>query len=210
MASVGVSVRKALQDFDQGEFESAMMHACNAVDGTSKKAFPEMRKHGHRFTRLLRENYAILGPFGIPGINLHTTRWPVDVTSHVQDGLPDAADLIYGIHRCSHGHGDELPEGFELIRCANISGADSLISIEKGSVRLSDNVIFGLLAVAISSPLNLGQVSAEGCNLTYRGIRFMVNDLWGKHDELLATLSQFDLPVIHIDFAHMMNLNSDD
>lgn len=38
-------------------------------------------------------------------------------------GQPDLADLIYGVHRCCHGHGDDLPDGFELLsRCRRAAG----------------------------------------------------------------------------------------
>jgi hypothetical protein len=35
--NVGESVRKAIDDWEHGELEAAMLHACNAVDGTAKK-----------------------------------------------------------------------------------------------------------------------------------------------------------------------------
>jgi hypothetical protein len=38
--NVGDSVRKAIDDWEQGELESSMLHACNAVDGTAKKLYP--------------------------------------------------------------------------------------------------------------------------------------------------------------------------
>jgi len=210
MANVGYSVNKSLHEFDQGDLISAMIHACNAVDGTSKKSFPEMHKHGKRFTRLLRESYAILGPFGIPGIDLVNTRWPVDVGSHVPDKLPDAADVIYGIHRCIHNHGEDMPDGFELVRCANGASIDATTVISKGRVRLPDNIIFGLLAVAITSPKNSSQIADDSCYLTFRDRRFAVNDLWGQRDELISILSEYKLPVLRIDFAHMMDLHSVD
>lgn len=28
--------------------------------------------------------------------------------------LPDIADVLYHVHRCAHGHGDEVVDGFEL------------------------------------------------------------------------------------------------
>lgn len=57
---VGDSVRKAIDDWQAGEFESAMLHACNAVDGTAKKIYPNLGSNA-RFTKLLRDSYSILG-----------------------------------------------------------------------------------------------------------------------------------------------------
>jgi hypothetical protein len=109
------SVRKAIDEWEQRDLESAMLHACNAVDGTAGKLYPRLGNQA-RFTRILRENYAILGPMGAPGIDLIGTRFPVTVRKvTAQGGKPDLADVLYGIHRCCHAHGDELPEGFDLL-----------------------------------------------------------------------------------------------
>ena len=59
--NVGESVRKCIDDWEHGELDSAMLHACNAIDGTAKKLYPTLANND-RFTRLLRDNYAILGP----------------------------------------------------------------------------------------------------------------------------------------------------
>jgi hypothetical protein len=60
------SVRKATVDWEQGEPEASMLHACNAIDGTARKLYPKLGNK-ERFTRVLRENYGILGPMGAPG-----------------------------------------------------------------------------------------------------------------------------------------------
>ncbi len=70
---VGKSVSKAIADRLMGDMESAMLHACNAVDGTAKKMYPNLGV-GARFRKLLRENYVgILEPM-MPGINLARLR----------------------------------------------------------------------------------------------------------------------------------------
>ena len=113
--NVGDSVRKSIDDWESGEHDSAMLHACNAIDGTARKVYHALGSNA-RFTRLLRDNYAILGPMGMPGIDLVETRFPAAVERpKAPGGRPDLADVIYGIHRCSHGHGEELPGAFELI-----------------------------------------------------------------------------------------------
>ena len=49
-----------------------MLHACNAVDGTAKKAYPAFGKLQNklRFTTMLRDNYGVFGPMAAPGIDL--------------------------------------------------------------------------------------------------------------------------------------------
>ena len=87
--NVGNSVRKAIDDWERGDSESAMLQACNAVDGTARKVYPTLGSN-RRFTQVLRENYAILGPMGAPGINLVETRFPVTVPRPTtDDSRPD-------------------------------------------------------------------------------------------------------------------------
>jgi hypothetical protein len=75
---VGDSIRKAIDDWAHGDPEAAMLHARNALRGTASKRYPSEGSKA-RFTRFLRENYAIFGPMGAPGIDLAAMRWPVKV-----------------------------------------------------------------------------------------------------------------------------------
>ena len=203
--NVGNSIRKAIDDWEHGELESAMLHACNAVDGTAKKLYPALGSN-ERFTRLLRENYGILGPMGAPGINLVETRFPVTVQRpRAAGGTPDIADVIYGIHRCTHGHGDELPSGFELIQDAAGPSRLTHMSIERGKVRLSDRMIFGLLAVAVLSPVNQDQHAPAGYHLTFgESTRLDINDWWGRASDFPAIAAREPLPQVTLDFTSWM------
>lgn len=149
---VGDSVRHAMDEWERSNLEAAMLHACNAVDGTATKVHPALGSN-RRFTRLLRESYAILGPMGVPGINLAETRFPVDVPRPTTpDGKPDIADVIYGIHRCSHGHGDELPDGFALIPNAGGPPGYTRLELARGKFRMSDRIVFALLRSLCYAP----------------------------------------------------------
>jgi hypothetical protein len=111
---VSNSVRKAIKDYEDGDTDAAMLHSCNAVDGTAKKLRPMLGSNA-RFTKLLRDNHFILSQWRLqdePG----DTRFPVKVEhSKAPGGQPDFAHIVYGIHRCHHGHGEALPGGFELM-----------------------------------------------------------------------------------------------
>jgi hypothetical protein len=203
---VGDSVRKAINDWEDGELDSAMLHACNAIDGTASKVYPGLGSNV-RFTQLLRENYSIFGSMGVPGIDLYATRWPVKVSRpKASEGMPDIADVIYGIHRCSHGHGDELPEGFELIPDASGPTCITQVLIEKGKVRLSDRVIFGLLAVAILSPVNVDQQVPTGYHLTFAGQELQIVDWWGRRDDFEKLVAAESLPSVVMDFTDWMDV----
>ena len=203
---VGDSVRLAIDDWERGEFEAAMLHACNAVDGTAKKVYSEAGSKA-RFTRLLRESYGILGPMGTPGIDIVETRFPVRVErSKTRDGKPDMADVIYGIHRCSHGHGDELPDGFELISDAAGPSGRTRMRIEKGKIQLSDRVIFGLLAVAVLSPANVGQVVPDGYYLTFgSAVTLYINEWWGRAADFPSVAAVEPMPRVKLDFNEWMD-----
>jgi hypothetical protein len=206
--NVGNSVRKAIDDWERREIEAAMLHACNAVDGTAKKLCPTLGSNA-RFTRLLRENYAILGPMGAPGINLPETRFPVDVPRpKATGGLPDLADVIYGIHRCSHGHGEDLPGGFELLEDAAGPKRITRMLVEKGKVRLSDRIVFGLLAVAVLSPANRDQAVPDGYHLTFsESTKMPINEWWGRASDFPSIVAQDPTPSVKLDFRDWMPRN---
>lgn len=203
--NVGNSVRKAIADWEAGDLDSAMLHACNAIDGTAKKLYPKLGSNA-RFTQLLRENYSILGPMGMPGINLDETRFPVKVERpKAPGGEPDLADVIYGVHRCSHGHGDELPGGYELIQDARGPARYTRCEIQKGAIRLSDRVIFGLVAVAVLSPANKGQHVPDGYYLTFGATaKLIINEWWGRAADFPAVAATDPVPSVKLDFAEWM------
>lgn len=204
---VGNSVRKAIDDWEAGELEAAMLHACNAIDGTATKVYPDLLSNNARFTRLLREHYYILGPMGAPGINLVTTRWPVSVGHpKASGGKPDIADVVYGVHRCSHGHGRELPDGFELLQDACGPSPYTSMRIEKGKVQLSDRIIFGLLAVAVMCPANRDQWVPDGYFFTFGPLRLPINEWWGRASDFPTVAAQDPGPQVTLDFADWMNV----
>lgn len=205
LLNVGNSVCKAIDDWEHGDLEPAMLHACNAVDGTAKKLYPTLGSNA-RFTRVLRENYSILGPMGAPGVDLVATRFPVTVQRpQAVGGRPDIADVIYSIHRCTHGHGDELPQGFELMRDAAGPRRLTHMQVERGKVRLSDRIIFGLLAVAILSPANRDQRVPAGYYLTFgESTRLEINDWWGRAADFPAIAARDPVPQVTLDFTNWM------
>ena len=205
MASVANSVRKAIEDWSIGETEFAMLHACNAVDGTARKVHPHLGNND-RFTRLLRDNYAILGPMSAPGIDLVNTRWPARTARpKAPGGQPDFADLVYGVHRCSHGHGDDLPDGFELIPNAAGLALVTTIQVQPGKVQLSDRVIFGLLGVAVLDPVNADQVLPARYFLSFAGVQYPIQDWWGRAEDFMPILGSQPLSSVKLDFGDWMN-----
>jgi hypothetical protein len=201
---VGESVRHAIDEWQRGNVDAAMLHACNAVDGTAKKVFPGLGSN-QRFTRLLRENYGILGPMAAPGINIAETRFPVSVPRPTAPGgEPDFADVIYGIHRCTHGHGDELPDGFELLPDAGGPIERTRIALTtEGGFRMSDRVIFGLLGVAVLNPVNNNQSAPPGYHLMYGHQGMLIEEWWGRAADFPSIVAAGPaMPSVKLDFGN--------
>lgn len=143
----------------------------------------------------------------LPGIDIANTAFPVKIKNPTAiGGNPDVADIIYGIHRCIHGHGDELPDGFSLMKDAKYGGNYTKILIERGKLRLSDRSIFGLLAVAVLSIANKDQLDSKlnGYRLTFGGnIEFLINDWWGRGQDFLETIKLHtpNPPNVRLDFG---------
>lgn len=196
MVSVGESVRLALKLYNDGEDEAALLFACLAVDGTAKKTRPTTEGNRQRFTGFIRDSYAIFGPFAMPGIDTSTI-FPISLDGQSHEF--DIADLVYKVHRCTHGHGDELPQGFEIL--PDSRGPERLthleVDLDGGHLRISDRTIFGLIAIAVASPANADQRSAQGDYLTFDGrFRFEINDHWGQPKGFDEAIAQVEMPKV--------------
>jgi hypothetical protein len=121
------------------------------------------------------------------------------------DGKPDIADVLYGIHRCCHAHGDELPEGFALLRDAAGPARLTRMEIERGKIRLSDRMIFGLLAAAVLSSANKSATDSKlnSYYLTFGGsAKLIINEWWGRAKDFPAIAAQDPTPILKLDFKN--------
>lgn len=210
---VGKSINKAVHDRLSGDLESAMLHACNAVDGTAKKVYPSLGV-GARFRKLLRENYnGILEPM-VPGINFEKTVFPISISgASGPGGLPDVADVLYVIHRCHHGHGEPLPVGWELVPDSTTEPPRTTMNFASPNgqwvVRLSDRIIYGMAAVALLSPANVGQ-DLDDAYLIYKSVSSDItvqldNGWWGRVADLAAiTAMDRKRTSLTLDFSNVM------
>lgn len=210
---VGKSISKAITERLGGDLESAMLHACNAVDGTAKKMYPSLGV-GARFRKMLRENYCgILEPM-MPGINLAETVFPASISGATGPGrLPDVADILYVIHRCHEGHGDALPVGYELVPDTTTEPPRTTMDFASPSghwvVRLSDRSIYAMAAVALLSPANVGQALADVV-LTWSSVSGdirvrMDNGWWGRADDFAAITAMDRKRIsVKLDFTNVM------
>ena len=115
------------------------------------------------------------------------------------------ADVIYGIHRCTHGHGDELPDGFKLLEDAAGPARFTRMEVENGKLRLSDRIIFGLLSVAVLSPSNTDQRVPDGYYLSFgRSTKLVINEWWARAADFPAIAATDPTPSVTLDFGEWM------
>ena len=98
-----------IRDDQQARLESATRHGCNAVDGTARQRVGT--EGSQRLEQILREGYDVLLPMSGLDYGWHTGVLPAGSGG----GSGDLAEILYKNHRCAQGHGDELPDGFELM-----------------------------------------------------------------------------------------------
>lgn len=178
------SLKKAVDEIVANDYESAMLHVCNAIDGTAQK------KYGGKssrtiYTKFLRDHYDLICALtGLPQLNLKDTIWPVTVE---RTEKPDFAEMIYGVHRCGHNHGAEVPEGFAFYPDTNDPLNKTTLKIQNGSVGLSDRFIWALITIVVLDPVNndlrLLSPELDGYYLTIGKKRYLINEWWGKLDD---------------------------
>jgi hypothetical protein len=195
---VGDSVRRSLDLWERREWDAAMVHACNAVEGTARKRYPQLGV-ATRFKRTIRESLDIFRVMAAPGIDFEQSRFPVAVKSDSPDGRPDVADVLYGVHRWSHGHDSELPEGFELTPHSDRPAGVHVW--RSGKIQLPASTVIGLLAVAVFSPENKGEVIPDGYQLSWYQHVFHVCMWWGWQDHFREIIGSAQIPQVTLDFA---------
>jgi hypothetical protein len=174
---IGKHLQLVIDDSARGEYDSALMHACIAFDGTAKKVYPSLGV-GARFKTLFRESHWIIEPLGIPGINLDESFFlnvPLDKAPR-----PDLADVMYHAVRCSHTHGDVPPAGIRLSE-PEVPGINSL-TLADGHFHLPACLPFGLLVACVLHPVNTDQTAPDGYFFSLGPGRYPLNDWWGHAD----------------------------
>lgn len=174
-----------------------MSHACNAVDGTGNKRYPQSGI-ASRFRLVIRDSLDIFHVMTAPGIDFEHTRFPVAVKSDLPDQRPDIADVLYGIHRCSHGHDDELPNGFDLTRHGS---PDTKVHIwREGRIQLPASSVLGLLAVAVFASENKGEAIPINYQLSWYQHEFQISGWWGWQDHFREIISTAQFARVPLDF----------
>ena len=171
-------IKSSLDATDRMELDQAMLFACLAVDGTAKKAYPDIQLVGERFKKFIIENLDII-ELMYGGLNLKETIFPFE-NKKGNFGLK-FEDIVYEKFRCSLAHGDELPEGYGI----TVKIAEGIqhfkVDIKGQSMTFPESVIYALGFACVLSPVNCEQ-KIGSFDYHYRDPinHYVIDSWWGK------------------------------
>jgi hypothetical protein len=178
----------AIDDAEAGKFNAALLHACIAIDTTSKRLYPSEKGVGVRYANCLRRYCWILEPMIGAGLNLVAARF-----SNIKlrkTASPDFAEIIYEVFRCYHAHGDEVPPSFSV----TISKGAFLShwTLTEGELHMPDRVVWALLAVAVFAEVNRREKSTGNYYLSLGTEQFRIFDWWGREDDFRPVAERYN------------------
>lgn len=182
-------VKFAIDDYQSQKFESALMHACFAIEGTARNLYKKDPATRKDYKACLREYYWIIEPMIGGGINLDETPFTnlkIDNGHGKQLTTIDLADVIYHIFRCSLGHCKSIPLKYKLRTTVN---GFPTWSVGNNELMMPDCIIWALLAVSVFSKTNSGIKTKGDYFLSYGLKKFIIKDWWGKEDDFKKDLS---------------------
>ncbi len=194
-------IKHSLDASDRKELDQAMLFACLAVDGTSKKMYPGMPKVGERFRNFIAENIDILELlFG--GLNLKETVFPFkDTKGRIGIGF---ADIVYEKFRCSLAHGDELPDGFGISVQIAAGHQQFVIDIQEQSMTLPQSAIYALGLACVLAPANADQKIGSNLYHYQDPINTYVVDRWWGKVECARKIMDFETQIrVKMDFSNV-------
>jgi hypothetical protein len=185
----------AIDDAGAKKFNAALLHACIAIDATSKRLYPSERRVGRRYIGCLRAYYWIIEPMIGAGINLVETRFTNIRLRNT--ATPDLAEIIYEIFRCSHAHGDEVPSNFSVL--PSQGGFGSTWGLGYGELHMPDRVVWALLAVSVFSKVNKGEKTTGSYYLSLGDEQFLISEWWGREDEFRLIAAKYNQTRVKLD-----------
>lgn len=181
----------AFDDYFAQKQDSALMHACMAIDATAKKFYSHTKSSKRDYKNLIRNYYWIIEPMIGAGLNLEETKWG---NLEIDDGYgkiiekPDFADVIYHVFRCNDAHAQPIPKNYGLLPT---SDGHSKWHIADNVLYMPDRVIWALISVSVFSKAN-ADVKTDGDyylswgseSLGMKLEKFVLRDWWGREDDL--------------------------
>lgn len=166
-----------------GRADSALLHACLAMDGTARQLYPG-KGVAERYIQIIRDYMWLIEPMIGGGINLIDTRFD-NVKIQTQRRFiqsPDFAEIIYYNFRCNLAHGEEIPQCF-MVTIANGSDASAWY-LGPDRVHMPNRLIWALLSVVVFCRVNKGIRTMGDHVLTFQNHVFPISKWWGREDEV--------------------------
>ena len=178
----------AIDDAGVGKLDSALLHACIAIDATSKRCYPGDRKVGRRFMNCIRKYYWIIEPMLGAGVNLVDSRF-----ANINLGKPsppDLAEFVYEVFRCAHAHGDEVPNVYSIMPT---TGSElSHWYFGHGELHMPDRIVWALLALVVFADVNAHENSDGDYYLSLGNDRFVLREWWGRESDFRPVAESYN------------------
>jgi hypothetical protein len=199
-------VLSAIDDYNLGKPDSALMHACTAIEGTARHLYSKDTAGKSDYNKCIRTYYWIIEPMMSGCVNLEDTKWD---NVEVDDGhgksikSPDLADIIYHIFRCSHAHSKPVPKNYQLLPA--VDGYSQWL-LADGMIHMPERIIWALLGVSVFSKANAGIRTSGDYYLSWGseapglGIaKFVIKDWWGREDDFKGFVSKHNMPRVKLE-----------
>lgn len=195
----------AIDDFAAGKKDAALMHACVALDATSRKLANSKKSSAEIYKHCIRQYWWLVEAFIGAGLNLEETKW---TNIKIENGRgkpipePDLADIIYHVFRCSHAHGDEVPQSFKLLLASDGSHTWR-IGFEDNTLHIPETSIWAILAISVFCSANADITTNTEHFLTWGAEtlgwgphKFDLRFWWGGERALSEILARY--PIIRV------------
>ena len=204
MMSIDRRVIESIKAGADNHYDLGISIICPAIEATAKKKLQVSKIGRKEYIQFIRDSYDLMAPFIGAGVDYNATKF-----SHlrIQDDRqrpipnPDLADVIYYIFRCGTAHGDAPNPLFELTPNTTPGSVSWEMNFEKGSLKLPQQLLWGLIAAVIFCKANSDIDTISGCWLLLtRGIqnppiqyRFDVDVFWGAEETVRNLFRKMDV-----------------
>jgi hypothetical protein len=200
-------VKYAIEDFQAYRFDSALLFACIAVDGTARKLFGTSDRNSDRYKKFINKYIFIIQCF-TGGVDLVNTPWNVALAINEQTAKVTCfADIVYNVIRCNQTHGDEIPNNIDF----SIDNSDGKViwrfDLEQGNIIMPQQILWGLLSSVVFCKANTDLRTNTDHYLTWQHSapsskvhKFMIKDSWGQENEIISFLQKFDHAHVKMNF----------
>jgi hypothetical protein len=179
---ISTRVTEAFTKLKAGDPTEALFAICAAVERTARGEGLPKGKSG--FKQFVATSMPVIAAIGV-GPALAGVRFSY---SHPDlkpsaDGTCGLEDVVYHLVRCGLYHDAEISP--QLVFTANQIGPGT-----GGTLMIPAGVVAGLIIAVVAAPSNTSGRTQPGFFVGVGERRYVLNDWWGRRDELIADLAR--------------------